>query len=636
MTPDPTPPLTPASSTSAAPTDETTSERQSSSSKSDSEDDGSQREGSSTSSSTSTVTTRKQKPRTESTPLSEVSKQDEVHLTNDIWYMVMKLLPPPDLVSLACTSKLFSKFVFRSRLFKKWRFLCPARRKPLGMTWEEAWYIYDLRQRKLHWLKHRVVSDPHLMVEDEEALLPGNLFLAPKMSYLDLVLDTPDIEIIDFTSVMSSRYGTIQYIAEMDSRLGVMTTPRAIKTWRVDIKDVKRIEPGIRTVLPPDQHLVKPSGQPVMRGTIMWIDDLQNPLKYELTPEGIQFCVSPEGGPQPSRFDFNHFTTGDEPLQSPFNDFIRRWIREMNHSNQMFSAVPAIRSRRQKLYIYNVFERTLKIIKVRYMLARGHFRAPWILPMAFDKNGNLIYKILDGSRRDIVHMAQRSFDVDKGKILWSVTFNNPVLTTTRDTHLVNDHCFAYIYTKDTKTWADIFDLEKGEKISTCGPFFPLFDANVRRWHSHLASFHFIVQDRSKLIGTPRDPLDVCCNPTILHFFRINDGKHIHSIVPPILKDFFEPPRGWNHVAEDTLERYMIFQGVGAVEDVQNVGWPEKLDGTKKWLILDRHMKRWFHSTSTFTGWKSGRPGMHVLYRDKKDKSMKGMRFHHVAIDLPIQ
>lgn len=631
MTPDPTPTPPPASSSSDPPKTKTkTKTKRPSISKSDSKNDGSQGDGTATSSST----TRKQKTRKEPKASPKEPKK-EVHLSNDIWYMVFKLLPPPDLVSLACTSKPFSKFIFRSRLFKKWQRLCPSQRKPLGMTWEQAWYVNYLRSSKMHWLKHKCTKDPDLMLEDEEDLLPANIFLAPKMSFLDLVLDNPDVEVIDLTSVMSTRYGTVQYIAEMDSRMGVATVPPAINTWRVDLKNVRCIEPGIRTVLPPDQHLVKPCGQPLMRGTLFWIDDMQTPLRYKLTADGIQFCVSPEGGPTPSRFDFNHLTTGDEPLHSNYNDFIRRWIRLMGHSNQMFSAVPALRFRDQKLYLYNVFEKTLKIINVRDLLGEGVYRAPWILPMAFDKKGNLIYKILDKYRRNC-QITQRSFDIDKGQVRWSVTFNNPVLTTTRDTHLLNDHCFGYIYTNNDKTWTDLFDLETGKKISTCGPFFPLFNPAVRRWHSHLTSFYFILQDRSKHLETPRDPYDVCCNPTVLHFFRITDGKHIHTIVPPILRDFFEPPRGWTHVAEDTGERYMMFQGVGAAEDVDNVGWPEKLDGSKKWLILDSVHKKWYHCTSTFTGWKSGRPGMHVLYRDKKDKSMKGIRFHHVGIDIPVQ
>ena len=560
-------------------------------------------------------------------------------LNKDIWNIVFDLLPPPDLLSLALTSKSFSSVILRSRLFKRWRALCPAKRKPLAMTWEQAWYINEARSEGLTG-DEPIYRDPDAAYTEEDAFDHENPFPGPKLSFPGVILETQGAELIDLAGLMSARDGTTQYIAEMESRLGVLSFPRAVNSWRVDLKNITKIEPGIRTALPPERHLVRPSGEQLVGGTLLWIDDIQSPLNFTLTEVGITFHVSPEGGRTPSPFEFSYMTSGDEPVHSPYSEVIVHWLNMMTPPNQMFSGVSALKNRGQKLYVYDVFEKTLKIVNVRDLLGNGIWSAPWILPMGSDNKGNLVVKIVDsdtsGPRRR-VRLIQRNFNMNRGKIRCSLPMYNAVTSTPWDSHLFNDHCCGYVYHKKGELYAQIHDLETGKFMSIIGPFPTLLKPEVRRWQCILTSFFLIFQDRSKAIEAPSNQYKIESNPTPMYFYKITTGKFLYTINPPSCAPAFEPPRSWIHRGEDAGERYVLLNGVGALEDVEHVGWPEDVDGAKKWLILDTVRKEWIFVTSTLDRWRFSAQGMHVLYRmDENDDSIQGLRFKYARINIPVQ
>jgi hypothetical protein len=85
-----------------------------------------------------------------------------------------------------------------------------------------------------------------------------------------------------------------------------------------------------------------------------------------------------------------------------------------------------------------------------------------------------------------------------------------------------------------------------------------------------------------------------------------------------------------------LERYIILRGIGEREDSSGIAWPEVLDGSKKWLILDTVRREWMFATSVVDGWRFATEGMHVLYREEGDESALGLRFQYARINIPIQ
>jgi hypothetical protein len=285
----------------------------------------------------------------------------------------------------------------------------------------------------------------------------------------------------------------------------------------------------------------------------------------------------------------------------------------------MFSAVSALKNRQQTLYVYDVFENILKKVDVRTLLGEGYWRAPWILPMGSDNKGNLIVKIVDSDRdpkSDGIRLVQRTFDMDLGKMRWSIMMDKAVSTTPWDSHLFNDHCCGYvakqIHPQGIQLYSKIYDLEEGQLISTIGPFPPLLDPTCQRYQSILTSFLFIFQDRSKAFSLPPQS---GTNPCPLYFYKITTGELLYRIDPPV-SPLFESPRSWIHRGEDSSERYLLLNGVGQREDVNGIGWPERLDGSKKWLVLDTVRREWLFATSGFERWRFLNQGVHVLYRER--------------------
>lgn len=436
---------------------------------------------------------------------------------------------------------------------------------------------------------------------------------------------------------MSARDGTMQYIAEMDMRLGIVLFPRVVTSWRVNIRDTTDIEKGVRTTLPHEKHLVRPSGEQLVGGTLLWVDDVQAPLHYTISETGIQFRVSPEGGHLPSPFEFSYLTVGDEPVHSQYSDTIVNWLAMMSPSNQMFSGVPALKNRRQRLQVYDVFERTLKVVDVRTLLGPGIWSAPWILPMGSDNHGNLIVKIVDSDHRRSdrrIRMIQRNFDMDKGQVRWSIDMVNAVASTPWDSHLYNDHCCGYIYSREERLYANIYDLEHGNQISTIGPFPVPMSPGIRRWQCILTSFFLVFQDRTKSFETGNTTE---ANPTPCYLYRITTGEFLYRIDPPTSSLSFEAPRSWIHRGEDASERYVLFNGLGQRDDPTGEQWPERLDGSKKWLILDTVRKEWLYATSILDRWRFTSQGVHVLFRESGgDDSVQSLRFQYARINIPVQ
>lgn len=541
------------------------------------------------------------------------------NLPVDVWNLIFQYLPPPDLLSLSLTNSLFKHQIIPSHIFRRWYNLCPAHRKPLAMTWEHARYIHSARLTGLKGTE-QIFRDPEALDADTEIFDGIVPFPDPKQIFPDLLFEQEGRELIDLAGLTSARDGLVQYVSEMDTHLGFMTLPRIVNSWRINLSKPFAIEPGIRTALPPERHLVRPSGEQLVGGTLLWIDDIINPLYYTHTSKGIQFRVSPEGGQSPSPFEFSFMTAGDESMTSRYSDIIMRWLSMMSPLNQMFSAVSALKNRKQTLYVYDVFENILKKVDVRTLLGEGYWRAPWILPMGSDNKGNLIVKIVDSDRdpkSDGIRLVQRTFDMDLGEIRWSIMMERAVSTTPWDSHLFNDHCCGYIakqiHPQGTQLYSKIYDLEEGQLISTIGPFPSLLDPTCQRYQSILTSFLFIFQDRSKAFS-PLPP-HTGTNPCPLYFYKITTGEFLYRIDPPV-SPLFESPRSWIHRGEDASERYLLLNGVGQREDVNGIGWPERLDGSKKWLVLDTVRGEWLFATSGFERWRFLNQGVHVLYRER--------------------
>jgi hypothetical protein len=534
-----------------------------------------------------------------------------------------------------------------------------------------------------------VYRDPGAMESDLEALDGIVPFPEPKAAFPDILAEQTgedgqdgedggeERELIDLAGLTSARDGLVQYVSEVDTQMGFMTVPRIVHSWRIDLSRPLSPLPGVRTALPPERHLVRPSGEQLVGGTLLWIDDILNPLHFTQTDHGgIQFRVSPEGGHSPSPFEFSFLTSGDESMTSRYSDIIMRWLSMMSPSNQMFSAVPALKNRSQTLYVYDVFERTLKRVDVRVLLGEGIWRAPWILPMGSDNWGNLIVKIVDSDRdplSDGIRLIQRTFDMDRGRVKWSINMEKAVSTTPWDSHLFNDHCCGYVAKEERlratlpvlaggntddaddgnnfQLYGKIYDLEYGKLISTIGPLPRFLSPLTPRHQSILTSFLYIFQDRSSAFN-PLPPAGGSSNPCPLYFYKITSGELLYTIQPPS-SALFESPRSWIHRGEDALERYVLLNGVGQREDVNGVGWPEGLDGSKKWLVLDTVRREWFYGTSTFERWRFSNQGMHVLYRVKKkkqgatrgegggtaaeeDQGVRGLRLVYARINIPVQ
>jgi len=276
---------------------------------------------------------------------------------------------------------------------------------------------------------------------------------------------------------------------------------------------------------------------------------------------------------------------------------------------------------------------------VRDLLGEGYWSAPWILPMGLDDQGNLIVKIVDSQPHPHrgVRLLQRNFDMTRGRIRWSIDMVDAISATPWDSHLYNDHCCGYVLRKHGRLYARIYDLDKGHLFSTIGPLPRLLAPTTQRWQCVLTSFLFMFQDRSRSLDAAKSgTVTPHSNPTPMYFYRLTTGECLYRIEPPTNSLSFEAPRSWIYRGEDALERYIILKGVGEREDPSGVRWPESLDGSKKWLILDTARKEWLHATSEVDGWRFAMEGMHVLYREEGDETAAGLRFQYARINIPVQ
>jgi len=567
---------------------------------------------------------------------SHLSLQMASALPIDIWHIIFEFLEPPDLLSLALTTKLFATVILPSTLFQTWKSLCPSSRKPLAMSWFHTRWITKTRSKGYNVLDAPIYRTPDAADTEEEMFDPENPFPVPRVSFPQVITETPGCEVIDFVGQSSTfRDGTVVYLSEMELRRGIAFTPRVVNTWRVDIRDIGNIEMGIQTTLPPDRHVVRPSGEHIVGDTLMWVDDVQSPLYYSISETGINFRVSPEGGYVPSPFEFSYMTVGDEPIHSPFSDLIVRWLAMMSPSNQMFSAVPSLRGRQQRLHLFDVYKKTSQVIDVRSLLGDGIWSAPWILPLGSDNQGNLVVKILDSDRTTPARRArtiQRSFNISTGKIRWTVELVDAVTLTPWDSHLYNDHCFGYVYSRNDQLFANIYHLDTGEQISTVGPFPVPLTPVMRRWQCNLTSFFVLFQDQTRSLEPNTIPK---ANPTPCYFYSIRTGEFLYRLDPPATSLSFEAPRAWMFRGEDPSERYLLFNGLGQQSDN---AWPERLCGSKKWLILDTVGREWLYATSIVERrWMFTRQGVHVLYREKDGgEGVQGLRFEYARMDIPVQ
>jgi hypothetical protein len=303
----------------------------------------------------------------------------------------------------------------------------------------------------------------------------------------------------------------------------------------------------------------------------------------------------------------------------------------MTPSNQMFSAVSALKERGQRLYIYDVFEKDVKWVLIRDVLGKGYWSAPWILPIGLDCKQNLIVTIIDANDAHGVRLIQRSFDMISRKIRWSIEMTDAIAATPWESQLYNDHCCGYVLKRGDRLYAHIYDTDKGHLISTIGHLPKLLNPAKKRWHFVLTSFLFIFQDQSKSLDAAKSRSTTLSNPTPMYFYRLTTGEMLYRIDPPVASPVFESPRSWIYRGEDALERYIILKGVG--EQDGGIGWPERLDGSKKWLILDTVRGEWVYVVSVVDGFVA--EGMHVLYREGGDDSASGLRFQYARINIPV-